>query len=262
MKTFWFCIVSVLFAAALPAAADVTMEMKMNSSPQKMVASAHNIRIEGPDVVTIFRGDRKLLWTADMIQKTYTEMTEADMAAMGQQINSAMAELQEKLKEMPPDQRAAVEAMMAKNPAVTQDAPPRAVVKATGKSKTINGWPCKEYAQTVGSTVMEVWSTDQKNFSLTPADLGAFKEFAEFMKKMLPGLGPVEGFMKDFDKPVEGQVPGIPVLTVARNDKGEETYRTELVKVAKGPVPPSAFQLPEGLKKEAMPKGKTPARSN
>lgn len=260
MKTMWLCAVGLLLTCAVPAVADVTIEMKLNESPQTILASAHNIRMDGLDMLTIFRGDKKVLWTADLVRKTYTEMTDADMKAMGEELNKAMTQLQDKLKDLPPEQRAAVEAMMSKHPAMHEA--PKPTVKATGKSKTVNGWPCKEYTSTSESAVMEVWATDPKNVNLGPSDLAAFKEFAEFMKQMLPGMGAVEGFIKDFDKPAEGQVPGVPVLTISRNEKGEATFRSELVKVTKGSITASKFELPEGLTKEKLPQGRVGPQAN
>ena len=44
--------------------------------------------------------------------KTYNEMTKADVDRMGGQMDGAMAQMQEQMKSMPPEQRARMEALM------------------------------------------------------------------------------------------------------------------------------------------------------
>jgi hypothetical protein len=242
-----FAAVSLL--SAVPASADVTVHMKVNGEPVTLLAEEHKLRFDGLDQLTIFRGDKKVLWAADLADKTYTEMTEEDMKSAGQQLDAAMSQIEEAMKNMPPEQRAAVEAMMKKG----QPAAPKSVVKPTGESKTVNGFVCRGYIVTDDHGVTEVWAADPKAVSLAAADLAAFNEFANFMQTMLPGMDQVGGFIKDYDHPREGEVPGIPVASVRKNTKGKVVVTTELVKVEKGDVPSAQFEVPAGFKKESNP---------
>jgi hypothetical protein len=251
MKILSLFVAVLVLSAAAPVGADITMQMSNNGAAQTISANAQNIRIQGPDALMIFRGDQNVLWIVDQEKKTYSEMTQADVKAMSEQIKQASTQLQEQLKNVPPERRAALEALMAKHQGF--QAPPTPVVKATGVSKTVNGWPCKEYTATAGQKVTDVWTTDPKNLNLTTADFSAFKGFSAFMTQMLPGMDTMRGFAKNFDEPAEGQVPGVPVLAVTHDAKGNETDRTELKSIDKSALPASTFVLPEGLKKEEMP---------
>jgi hypothetical protein len=61
---------------------------------------------------------------------------------------------------------------------------------------------------------------------------------------------------KDLEHPMEGQVPGIPVLTIVKDEAGTETLRTELVSAEHAAIAPSVFEAPAGYEKTSMKKGK------
>src|SRR3954464_4080531 len=62
--------------------------------------------------VVIFDGTRDVMMMIDDANKSYTEMTKADADALGSQVSSAMSQMQEAMKNMPPEQRAQIEAAM------------------------------------------------------------------------------------------------------------------------------------------------------
>ena len=69
----------------------------------------------GPDGVTqvfVFDGTAQVMRMINYDKKTYTEMTKADVDRMGAQMAGAMAQMQEQMKNLPPAQRAQMEAMM------------------------------------------------------------------------------------------------------------------------------------------------------
>ncbi len=61
---------------------------------------------------------------------------------------------------------------------------------------------------------------------------------------------------KDLEHPKEGQVPGIPVLTIVKDEAGNETLRTELVSVEHSAIAPATFEVPAGYEKTSMKMGK------
>jgi hypothetical protein len=244
-------------AVLAPAArADLTMEMKQTMAKGKEVTETvrvteHKIGIDSGGQGMVFRGDKKVLWIIDTAQKTYTEMDEAAAKAMGEQMNSAMAQLQEAMKGMPAEQRAQMEKMMAgKMKGMT---PPKQTVKPMGQTKPINGFECAGYTVSGGDGETEVWAADPKVLKLGTADMTAFKDFAEFMKSSFPGMERIADLAKDFDHPREDQVPGFPVLTIRRDKSGKEEFRSELLKLTRGSVDASVFELPAGLTKTDMP---------
>lgn len=244
-------------ALLAPAArADLTMEMKQTMGKEKEAVETvrvteHKIGIDTGGQNMVFRGDKKVLWIIDTAKRTYTEMDEAAAKAMGEQMNSAMAQMQEAMKNMPAEQRAQMEKMMAGR--MKAAAPPKQTVKPMGQKKTINGFACAGYTVSSEAGEAEVWAADPKVLKLDAADMTAFKEFAEFMKSSFPGMERIADLAKDFDNPRADQVPGFPVLSIHKDKSGKEDFRSELVKLAKGSVEASAFELPAGFTKTDMP---------
>jgi hypothetical protein len=241
---------------APPAKADLTIEMRQNMAKEKEVAETirvteHKIGIQTGSHNMVFRGDKKLLWIVDVEKKTYMEMDEAAARAMGEQVSGALAQMQEAMKNMPAEQRAQMEKMMAgKMPGM---AAPKQTVKPMGQKKTIDGFECTGYTVSSAAGETEVWAADPKVLKLPAGDMNAFKEFGEFMKSSFPGLERMADLAKDFEHPREDQVPGFPVLSIHKDKSGKEDFRSELVKLTKGAVDASAFELPAGLKKTEMP---------
>jgi len=235
-------------AAGIPAArADMTIEMKHNGTPQNIQVTDDKISMGMEDRGVIFRGDKNVLWIIDTPQKTYTEMTEEDARAMGEKVNDAMAQMKEAMKNMPPEQRAMMEKMMSGKMAQLKES--KRTVTPLHQEKTINGFKCSGYKVEGEGDELEVWSADPKELKIKPEDMSAFKDFAAFMQSALPGMEQISDLVKDFDHPREDQVPGFPVLTIAKNKDGSEAWRNELVQVDHDKIPASAFELPEGLTK-------------
>ena len=97
-----------------------------------------------------------------------------ELRAMKEKMEQNMAAQMESMKGMmqnlPPEARAAMEQMSSEK----EKAPSE--VKATGKSKTINGFPCKEYRAISNDEQEQAWVT-----SNNPAVKAAFYEIANAM---------------------------------------------------------------------------------
>ncbi len=238
----------ILFAALAGAAnADVTIVSKMDGEMHTIRATGQKISMSGLRNGMIFRGDQKLMWILNPEKKTYSEMTEADLQAMEEKMNAPMAELEKMKAQLPP---AMLEQMKRSMPGA---AAPKRTVVPMNEARTINGFPCRGYAVSSESgSASEVWSTDPASVELEPEDLSAFKEFAAFMKTMMPGMESWADWAKDFDHPKEGQVPGVPILTIVKDESGKELHRTELVRVEHGAVATSEFEVPAGYTEKAI----------
>jgi hypothetical protein len=229
------------------ARADVTFEMKHNDASQTIRVAPDKIDIVTGATQTIFRGDKEVLWVCDPEQKTYYEITKEQAQKLGEQAASAMSQMQETLKNLPPEQRAAVEKMMASK--MKPAAESKRVIKPLDQKKTINGFDCSGYQVLTDAGTTEIWAADLKTLKLDSKDLSAFKELAEFVKGMTRGMEQMTDLAKDFEHPQEGQVPGFPVLTIFTDKDSKEVWRTELVKVDQSAIAASAFELPEGFTK-------------
>lgn len=232
--------------------ADVTFETKVNGSTQTAYVAAHKFAASSDEGNAIFRGDKQVLWVLNPKDKTYTEMTEADVQAMGSKMGQAMAQMQEALKNVPAEQRAMVEKMMkGKMPAASEV---QRTVKPMGVSKSINGFECNGYqvSRSDGQS-LEVWAADPKSVKLNPDDLTVFKEFSDFIGPMVPQTSGIQEMIKDYAHPKDSDVPGIPILTIQKDKDGKETLRAEVLKIDQGTVDPAQFEVPSGFARQAAP---------
>lgn len=251
-----YLLVSILVSwgcwAMTSARADITIEMKQDNEPQQLYVAEHALRGGTEEAGMIFRGDRKILWVLQTKEKKYTEITEQDAKAMGEKVNEAMSQMQEAMKNMPPEQREMVQKMMAGK--MPMGATSKRTLATLGQNRTINGFACAGYTVTSDDgSVVEIWTADAKSLNLDFKDLAVLKEMADFMKTMVPGVDSFKELIKDYEHPREDEPPGFPVLTIHKDKSGKEKSRSELVKIDKGSIPAAQFELPAGFKKEKLP---------
>jgi hypothetical protein len=203
----------------------------------------------GETQIVVFDGPSQVLRVIRVDRKSYTEMTKADADRMGAQLNVAMEAMKEKVAQMPPEQRAKMEAMMARLGVMG----PSAAVAATrpeyrrAGSDKVGTWPCDKYEGfRSGVKISEVCTVEPKILGLTTADFEIGKQVATFFQKMLSqgeehlfGMGTLEtqGF------------PGIPVRRVRYNgDKVEST--SEVTEVTRQVFAASTYDVPAGFQKQ------------
>ena len=187
----------------------------------------------------IVRLDKELFITIDPKEKTYSEMTFAEMESMMKKasgkMDARMAEMKEKLANMPEEQRKMVEQMMAsKMPGMAKDA--KVEVEKTGDKETISGFACTKYVVNQdGKEAMTLWVTkDVKGFDSMRKD---WEEFSKRMMAMNPmgGKGLGDAFKK---------IDGFPIRTEMAG-----AFTSTVTKVEEKSTPASAFEVPAGYKK-------------
>jgi len=205
----------------------------------------------GPGIV-IFDAAKQTLSMVDTNKKTYSEMTRADLEQTRKQMDSVMAQMQEQLKNLPPEQRQIMEQAMRGRgalPGANAAAAPKVQYRATGSDK-VGQWSCAKYEGYVGQEkTAELCTVDPKTFGLSAADFDVARQLAEFMKTIVPasaGQMFVHGTVED-----QG-FSGIPVRqTSFRNGAVEST--SEITEFRRDSFPASTFEIPSGFRKEAMP---------
>jgi hypothetical protein len=180
------------------------------------------------------------------------ELTKRDM----QQVAGMLAEAQAQVAALPPEQRAMVEQAMKAQLGAAAAQPPavKTTIEKTAKSETINGWSCTAYEVLAdGKLDQEAWVTDWKSFGLTAADFAALEQFGEFMKQLAsPFAKNVDNafFARYSDTERPDALPGVPVRTISLGPDGRWT--SEIKKLARQDIPSSQFEVPAGLRKQAM----------
>jgi hypothetical protein len=196
---------------------------------------------KGTGETYIVRLDREVFITIDPKEKTYSEITFAEMEEMmkkaSSKMDAQMEEMQKQLAGMPEEQRKMVEKMMAdKMPAKGSANDAKVDVKNTGDKKTISGFSCTKFVITQdGQDKMTLWVTkDVSGFDALRKD---WEEFSRRMMAMNPmgGKGLGEAFKK---------IDGFPIQT----DMGQGMTST-VTKIEKKTAPASEFEVPAGYKK-------------
>jgi hypothetical protein len=203
----------------------------------------------GETLIVVFDGPQQILRTINVDRKSYTEMTKADADRIGAQVTMAMDAMKEKMAQLPPEQRAKMEAMMAKFGVMgptAASAATRPEYRRAGSDK-VGKWPCDKYEGfRNGEKVSEVCTVEPKTLGLTTADFDISKQVAAFFQKLLPqgeeqmvGIGTLEtqGFA------------GIPVRRI-RYQAGKPQMTSEVTEVSRQTFAASSYDVPAGFQKQ------------
>jgi hypothetical protein len=224
--------------------------------PRRMRMEAAGTRGGGPQVV-VFDGTRDVLLMIDDASKSYSEMSKADLDALSSQISGAMAQMQDAMKNMPPEQRAQIEAAMrgrgmgGASAGTGAAAAPKVQYKKTG-TDTVGKWTCDKYeGYTNGQKTSEVCTVDPKVLGFTAADFAVTKDLSAFFQKLMPGMAS-RAFR--IGSPEDQGFSGVPVRTVTT--VGTQTVTQEITDVRRESFADAIFQAPAGYKKQDSPFGR------
>jgi hypothetical protein len=183
----------------------------------------------------ILRLDQEKMYMIRTKNKTFSVMTFADLEKGVKQANEQMDKMREQMKDMPAEQRAAMEKMMGM-PGGAKDA--KASVKKTGETRTVGGYACTRFKIMKGTDEFaDLWVTRAiKGFDAMRGDLAAYS-------KRMSALNPRMG--EDLGKAME-TIDGFPMESVAMGMK------TSVTKVEPKATPVDAFNPPAGYKQVEM----------
>jgi hypothetical protein len=246
-------ILALSLAVAVPCLADdltILSKVTRDGGPPQTSASyisSDHVRMSHGDghemILDLRTGDMTSL---DSAKKTYYVITrhdmEAMMAKMQEQMNSPeMKRAQEQMNNLPPEQKAKMEAMMGGMFTVT--------VEKSGTSRRIAGYDCDNWTIAIGEySKSEECLTTQLKYPVTAWE--TYKGFADSMRSMMATMGPMaKGAMKmqeQFKK-----MKGLPLANKTTTEiMGHKTVTaTEVTAVKYGPIPASAFEVPAGYTK-------------
>lgn len=205
----------------------------------------------------IFDGEAKKLMAITTDDKTYMELTEADVQALGGQMATMRAAMEAQLAGMPPEQRKQVEAMMAARGggmpgAGAGPAKKRAerTYKSVGQKKTVRGFPCEMYKVLVdGKAIEESCFADWSRAGVGPEDFKGLEKLKEFVSSLTSQFG---GTVQDDSFVDFTRAPGFPVARAGLGENGSVEWTEELVSAKRQSVPADKFSVPPGYTKKAM----------
>jgi uncharacterized protein YneF (UPF0154 family) len=237
-----------------PAQGEPTAATKIHAEGNRLFIETQR---DGKKQGIVYLGDAKVMRMIDYGNKTYREMTEQDFQRMGDSMAQMRQMMDEKLKNMPPQQREMVEKMMKQKmgamPGAGQ-APSPVVYTKVASGQSVRQWKCDRYEGTRdGQKVWDVCAVDFAQFGVQPSDLQVFQSMAEMFKSMAP-----QGMDDMFKIGFEGQqnkqgFSGVPVERMSyRNGAPDEKF--EITEVTHQNIDDALFEVPPGFEKKEMPK--------
>jgi hypothetical protein len=196
--------------------------------------------------------DDSMLYVLDDNGKSYSEIDKATMKKTMDKAGAQMKQIQEQLKNMPPERRAQMEKMMAAHmPGMMSGKKDTYEVKDTGKNDTSEGRQCHLWNLLKNGKVSEELCV--VSFASLPGKEDfekTFKELADAFAGMASGLPGAGDSIK-----VRSSIDGYPVrvrgFDDAGNPRGTETVLTKWVEES---LPKSTFEIPAGYTKKELPK--------
>jgi hypothetical protein len=211
---------------------------------------ADNSKGTGERTVIIDAAAKKMVSVNDT-EKTYTEITQADMERFGAMMAAQRSMMEERMKSMPPEQRKKMEGMMGGGKT------PEFKFEKMGAKKNINGFSCEMYRVLEdGTPKEEVCITPWSSSFITKADFAGLVKFSADMQKSLGKMmGGQRNPFEQFEK-----APGFPVMRhhidATPLVPGGPPREDEVVKsVKRGSLPASTFSVPAGYTKKDLPMG-------
>ncbi len=213
-------------------------------------------QLNQPNEDLLFRAPAETVWLIDHGKKQFHKLTKGDLDGLADQVAGALAQVQEQLAALPPEQRAMVEKMMASQ--MPGGMPGSAAPAQTGRwekvasGETVGRWTCDRYRYTVGDVSQrEVWIAPMASSGVDPAawttmtKLGdLFKGFAEKMPMVIP-KGQIDPAA--WDLPPDLRTSGFPVKFVEFTN-GLPSSETRFASIEAVSFPPETFALPEGYR--------------
>jgi len=248
----------IVAAAGIPAAAeDLTIVSKVTSdknppSTATSYMSSDHIRMvqgDGKEFMMDFKAGE--MTTIDHQKKEYYVITKQDMLAMQakmqEQMNSPeMKKAQQQMKSLPPEMQKKMEAMMG-GAATAVD------VHKTGTTRKVAGYTCENWTITMGQfSKTEQCLTTELQYPVQAWD--SFREFADGMRSMAQSMGPMAKGMAQMQDKFK-DMRGVPLAhTSSVNVMGHSSNTSsEVTEIRRGPIAPSAWEIPAGYTKVASP---------
>lgn len=262
---------SIFLAAALMAASDADAGVRASTRSSdsssgdeyvitELAMDGRRLRMDvtdssgkQPPMTMLFDGEKSELILLNHGDKSLTRLDRTTGTAIRERMEAARRQVNERLKQLPPEQREMAEKMLAghlgmpglADPA-TRPTPAPARVSATGKSDSVGGRPCRVFlVERSGAEPAEICAESWSGAGVTEEDLVALEELGEFQTRMVEEVGGqgMPAMHHPFD--LFRQVEGIPLRTRQKESSGG-TRETIFTNLGKADVPASTFDVPAG----------------
>jgi len=257
------CLLAGPLAAGVVYEIEVTDHGKSPATSQAMQATVEgrNLMMEiagggsGGSDEMIFHGERREMMIIDHDDKSYMVMDQETIAKLSTQVNAAMAQMQEALKNVPEAQRAMVEKMMKERMPQQASKKEPAELRKTKERAEQNGYPCVKYELVMdGKKTAELWVTDWDNVEGGDDVVSAFDDMAAFFRELMDAMPTIgdQGAMAGEVFGHMSEMNGFPVVTKNFEHDGSLETESNLRSAKRQSIDPDAFEPPSGYKRRNM----------
>lgn len=208
----------------------------------------------------IYRGDKKEIIMINHDDKTYMVLDQAAMDALAKQLEQVMSQMEEAMKNMPPDQRAKMEEMMKQklHGAYGSGTYVEPVLKKAGTG-SVNGISCTKYDVFKGDEKIRQhcvanWNSIEGGQEMMTVML-QMADFMDQMAKSFSKAGNILGGQVQFERNVFNQLRqmnGFPIQTI-EYDKGKVEAESTFKSSEKGSIDAADLEPPAGYIQQKTP---------
>ena len=242
---------ATLLAGGL-ARAGVTLVFQRGGQPvSTMMLDGAHLRFESTGRgshggVMIVDGEGKRQIVIDDAAKTYMVITPEDMRHMRQRMVEARTQAQARMKNMAPEQRKRLEALVGRQmPLGSNGKPPVIKYQRMNAKRKIAGYPCEMYQVLIdGQPRVEECVAGWNAGVAQKSDFAGLRTFADEVMK----AGGGEELFAQIQK-----APGFPIARAHIDQDGTPGEEEQLKSVERGAIPAARFEIPQGYTKREMP---------
>jgi len=229
----------LILVLAAPASAGWLINEKSEGVTNSLYFQNNQVRDQSAESISIMDLAKGRLILINPNAKTYWAGPFSDMLKMRDQ---AMSQMQQQLKQLPPEQREVAQKAMQEAMGKKDGPRPKVQVKKTGQSAVIAGFKAQKY---------EIWSDGQLREEqwIAPAIATSKELDTKKMREMMAVFAQVGGENSYETDPAVQALwsKGYPVKVVSHLDG--ETMVREVVQAQKKDLPASLFTAPQGYRK-------------
>ena len=249
---------SIVIAALLASTATAGVRIETITRDSKTLAAsgkAQLVEVQNGAVRSQGDGSGMILKAGKIIiiddkKKTWSELDKATMQGYANQANAAMAQMQERMKNMPPEQRAQMEKMMGGMAMPGAGKPVVFEAKKTGKTDTVEGRKCANWHLLQDGKIIEEMCVVP--FNSLPGKEDMKKSFQELTEAFQGFASAVPNAAEQVK--VRNTIDGYPVRTRPYVNGAPSGTEHVLKSWTEASIPAAQFEVPAGYKKKELPR--------
>lgn len=258
-----------LFVSVQPLRAAVIFYLEKTSptstQPEQMqfTVNGEQLRMDGAEEAgstshaVIYRGDRneadKTMMILNHAEKQVMIIDRQSVRAMATQMSKMMQQMQDRMKNLPPEVRAQVGNMMPQLGPHTPDTS-KPVIKETGKKDRVSGYACTEYEVLLDDKTHVICATSWRHIPSGQDVHAVVQDMNGFVQELLETFKQSWPMMGDMMRPLMGMEMkrGFPVR-IREMQHGKIVWETQLRHIdEKTRVAPTLFEPPAGYRVQRM----------